>query len=271
MGLRSIFQVDDAATTVPNGAEIVARYKRLRAVGQRLNNKLIERISKDVMDAGAKRLGILKKGVLVFNTEDEFAVLADYCIYDVRTNGRNVLEQYLIDSPPDPGSDEAISLQAMQRAVYSVYEVEAVHRGVGVTVRDLLSSQSLLVVDMGLGSTGKPGFVLATRLLFQEGFAMTSGAPLLVGAMPKNLRPTFTNMLSQEMKVDRIGVVDPAPIIKACLSVGSSSEVEYQELPGEAVRPSAATVTSRTQKVGRNTPCPCGSGKKFKHCCLKRS
>ena len=23
------------------------------------------------------------------------------------------------------------------------------------------------------------------------------------------------------------------------------------------------------QKVGRNDPCPCGSGKKFKHCCMK--
>ncbi|MBC8391880.1 MAG: SEC-C domain-containing protein, partial [Deltaproteobacteria bacterium] len=23
-------------------------------------------------------------------------------------------------------------------------------------------------------------------------------------------------------------------------------------------------------KVGRNDPCPCGSGKKFKKCCLKK-
>ena len=24
---------------------------------------------------------------------------------------------------------------------------------------------------------------------------------------------------------------------------------------------------TRTTKVGRNAPCPCGSGKKYKHCC----
>jgi hypothetical protein len=24
-------------------------------------------------------------------------------------------------------------------------------------------------------------------------------------------------------------------------------------------------------KVGRNEPCPCGSGKKFKHCCLSKT
>jgi len=34
-----------------------------------------------------------------------------------------------------------------------------------------------------------------------------------------------------------------------------------------AVRSGPAPVKSSTPKVGRNDPCPCGSGKKFKHCC----
>lgn len=25
----------------------------------------------------------------------------------------------------------------------------------------------------------------------------------------------------------------------------------------------------KKNKIGRNDPCPCGSGKKYKHCCLK--
>ena len=28
-------------------------------------------------------------------------------------------------------------------------------------------------------------------------------------------------------------------------------------------------VQTKTEKVGRNSPCPCGSGKKYKHCCRK--
>jgi preprotein translocase subunit SecA len=28
----------------------------------------------------------------------------------------------------------------------------------------------------------------------------------------------------------------------------------------------AATVTQEVPRVGRNEPCPCGSGKKYKHC-----
>src|SRR6185295_13430526 len=35
--------------------------------------------------------------------------------------------------------------------------------------------------------------------------------------------------------------------------------------PGAAA-PSAQPMVRQTIKVGRNEPCPCGSGKKFKHC-----
>ncbi len=31
----------------------------------------------------------------------------------------------------------------------------------------------------------------------------------------------------------------------------------------------ATTIVRATPKVGRNDPCPCGSGKKYKHCCGK--
>jgi len=30
------------------------------------------------------------------------------------------------------------------------------------------------------------------------------------------------------------------------------------------------TVHREGKKVGRNDPCPCGSGKKYKKCCLQR-
>ncbi|MCX8012944.1 MAG: SEC-C metal-binding domain-containing protein, partial [Rectinema sp.] len=33
-----------------------------------------------------------------------------------------------------------------------------------------------------------------------------------------------------------------------------------------AAAPSNVTVVRTGQKIGRNDPCPCGSGKKYKHC-----
>jgi SEC-C motif-containing protein len=49
---------------------------------------------------------------------------------------------------------------------------------------------------------------------------------------------------------------------------------EFQRLNGawiytRALRQGPAPVRSAGPKVGRNDPCPCGSGKKYKQCCLK--
>ena len=33
--------------------------------------------------------------------------------------------------------------------------------------------------------------------------------------------------------------------------------------------PKAETTIPVGEKIGRNDPCPCGSGKKYKNCCLK--
>jgi preprotein translocase subunit SecA len=30
------------------------------------------------------------------------------------------------------------------------------------------------------------------------------------------------------------------------------------------------TIRNRGQRVGRNDPCPCGSGKKYKNCCMRK-
>jgi SEC-C motif domain protein len=37
------------------------------------------------------------------------------------------------------------------------------------------------------------------------------------------------------------------------------------------IRNGPAPVKSSTPKVGRNDPCPCGSGKKYKQCCLSKA
>jgi SEC-C motif-containing protein len=51
-------------------------------------------------------------------------------------------------------------------------------------------------------------------------------------------------------------------------------KAEFQRIEGiwfytRAVREGPAPIKSAHAKVGRNDPCPCGSGKKFKQCCLR--
>jgi hypothetical protein len=42
------------------------------------------------------------------------------------------------------------------------------------------------------------------------------------------------------------------------------------KIPAAAVSPSRLRPVTVEQKVGRNDPCPCGGGKKFKKCCMNR-
>ena len=36
-------------------------------------------------------------------------------------------------------------------------------------------------------------------------------------------------------------------------------------------QPKVETIPNRGERVGRNDPCPCGSGKKYKRCCLRQA
>lgn len=46
-----------------------------------------------------------------------------------------------------------------------------------------------------------------------------------------------------------------------------SNEEQPQEVIREGLNPHVVDISARKRKVGRNEPCPCGSGKKYKQCC----
>ncbi len=50
-------------------------------------------------------------------------------------------------------------------------------------------------------------------------------------------------------------------------ALADDAELERHFVPAPAAKPGQIRAT----KVGRNGPCPCGSGKKFKACCLGRA
>ncbi len=55
-------------------------------------------------------------------------------------------------------------------------------------------------------------------------------------------------------------------LVKACEDGLANAIVDVREY-WEALRTPPETVRRATPKTGRNDPCPCGSGKKFKQCC----
>ena len=170
MSLLNLFGVRSGSTPLPPSqtaelvpassseqAAIVARYKHLRTLKKKLNSQLTKRLSKDVLEEGGRKLGMLRKGIFMFDSEHDSNVLMEYCIFDVRRNGRNAVEQYLIDVPPDSASDEMVCLESMRSSRYTLFVVDSVHPGLGITIHDLVSREKGLVVDIGFGSSAQSG------------------------------------------------------------------------------------------------------------------
>ena len=156
-------------------SDLVARYLRLRAIAMKLNAVLLEQLPKDAFEEGGRELGFLSKGVFVFDSEDESAILMDYCLYNVLRQGRNTIQNFLARNPPLEGSEESLLLQGMSKAWYSLFGVEVVEPGAGVRVQDVFRQTKYLLIDIGLSRSAVPGALLATRVIPADGFLMTTG------------------------------------------------------------------------------------------------
>ncbi len=84
----------------------------------------------------------------------------------------------------------------------------------------------------------------------------------------EDIRKTVTQ------KIVRVKVQEPQTRGYRAPKTIQASHQEYGQFgsaptsrQGQANRPEKAQVRRQVPKVGRNEPCPCGSGKKYKHCC----
>jgi uncharacterized protein len=72
-----------------------------------------------------------------------------------------------------------------------------------------------------------------------------------------------------EDEKSRFSAAEWSDLVRSCEGGIADAIVQVREY-WEALRHRPTTVRRDASKVGRNDPCPCGSGKKFKHCCAKR-
>jgi hypothetical protein len=63
-----------------------------------LNARLVKQLPRAAIEECSKKLGILKKGTLILDSEDELAVLMDYDLFHYRRNGINVVSRRM--NPP---------------------------------------------------------------------------------------------------------------------------------------------------------------------------
>jgi uncharacterized protein YecA (UPF0149 family) len=123
--------------------------------------------------------------------------------------------------------------------------------------------------------------VLASHVYCREEFWMTTGAALpvipevfdrLTSDLNKKFggRPEDYRNLTPEQETEMA-----TRAIRFCLAQGMSERVRYGETtsgrettsgPHFGQTPSLAPAVG---PIGRNDPCPCGSGRKYKHCCRR--
>jgi hypothetical protein len=226
--------------------------------------------------------------VFVLDSPDEMAVVMDYCLYDVRRQGRNTIERFAADFPP-ADAEEMLILQGMQQARFSLFRLEGSEPGAGVSLRDLLHEKSFFVMDIGFSNSRADGLALAVRLLPVEGMYMTTGAALPLGMLPDHLVGRVKQALTSDLHIHNFDALSPekesamtGSIIRMCLELGATEHIAYNEpgspaphpLPGPGFgrghpsRPlgrDMRRIQGRAPGTGRND-----RGRKYKHCCGKR-
>lgn len=160
-------------------------YLSLRRTQRRINSELVKRFSRATIERSARRLGLWKRGMLVAESEEDFDVLCDFCIYDGFSEGKSAVARYRAERGSSHSSDAIAVLEAMSRgAPFSLFRIETVEPDTGARLLDLLTGEDARVFDQGLGATGRSGLYVGARLLHfpSHGVCMTTGAA--IGADP---------------------------------------------------------------------------------------
>ena len=211
------------------------QYKTFRTVGIDLNTLLVKQLPQAAIEECGKKLGILKKGTLILDSEDELAVLMDYALFHYRRNGINVVSRYLSLSPPDEFSVEMTLLQAMLKARYSLFSVKATVPNKGLVLIDLMRvhDNEIFVIDLSMSRSAMPSMMLAGHVLPMPNFYMTSGTFLPI---PKSILedtlPAIAEKFYKEGEDLSPGqeAAFAAQVIRAALQAKAMDKIRYQDV-----------------------------------------
>ena len=84
---------------------------------------------------------------------------------------------------------------------------------------------------------------------------------MMVGDIRQNTVRTILSVVPHEQPIQRVQVANP-------LTAGFEGNGGAKKT---VTRRAPTTVVKDGAEVGRNEPCPCGSGKKYKNCCMRNN
>ena len=145
--------------------EILARYRHLRQISKEQHQAVLDVIGLNVVLTWAKRLGLAQGRTRLLESELELLLAEDLAIYLSRPGRSHPLDRYARAARLAPGSDQAILLEAMRQAQFSLWRLERRHETTGLILRDLLRGGEAWLLDETMAKTAPPGLEFAARLL----------------------------------------------------------------------------------------------------------
>ena len=160
--------------------------------------------------------------------------------------------------------DEAHKQYAVKEQEIGSNEIRELERVVMLKVvdqkwMDHIDSMDELKNGIGLRAYGQKDPVVQYRI---EGFDMFE-------QMIEDIKVDVVKMLMNLRKQEEARREEAVKITGAALKPLNSLDTNGQKVQNTANADVTRTVVNDGPKVGRNDPCPCGSGKKYKNCCGK--
>jgi hypothetical protein len=209
--------------------EILSRYRRLRQVSKEHHHAVLDIIAPDVLLDWAKRLGLTEGRKVLLESEHEMTLAEDLATYVPRLGRSHPLDRYARAAQFAPDSDEAIVLDAMRYARFSVWRVERRHETAGLILRDVLRGEETWLVDETMEKNPPLGVEIAGRLLRPEGFAMT--ARIVVPISPVLLKKVFDRTPALRRAEGDVLAGDPRfaiGIYRAAVATGAMDSVRLK-------------------------------------------
>lgn len=212
--------------------EVLARYRRLREITMRHHHSILDYIAGDAFLHQARRLGLARGKTLILDDLDEMNFVHDLVIHTAQAGRSRAIDRYARSARLVAGSDEALVLEAMRAARFSILVIKRRHEAAGLVATDLFRGTEVWLVDIGLESSLPEGAIMATRLYTPEQFSMTAGVNVPFDLeIVENLRAALPRRLGEGELADLIDDRRFAETIyRVALANGIMDRIAYRDV-----------------------------------------
>jgi hypothetical protein len=225
----------EAQAPLPSRDEVLMRYRQLRQISQRHCSEVTKFMSPDAVLHQARRLGMMRGKTVIVDNMDALTLAVDLAVHTAPDGRSRAIDRYARSTRFEPGSDEALMLEAMRNARFAIVKVRRRHPSAGLIVTDTFRNTELWLVDEGLETSLPDGTAFATRYYSPDGFVMTAGVgmPVHVGLLVNAVEsaPQLQRKSRAEVIEDRRFA---EAVYRAAIEDGIMAGVAYRD-PGEAV------------------------------------